>query len=439
MAKKDKIEVGHATDLHFSHAGGAHAGSIRSVLPAKRPAAPKQGRGPGAAAAVAVLLALCVCGGFGAWWFLWRDVHITVNDQEHTVRVGTSLSDFLDDNDSFGAKPGRLLSISGAVLSEDGGDPYTVNYDGELLTSEQIPERRLIEGDVITVEDGADAEEATHEETAEIAPGVRIEKGGAIQFVSQWGKAGKKTVRVGDVSGETEDKKVVQEPSDMVVSSINPKPKKGKYVALTFDDGPSSYTQQILDILAEKGAKATFFNLGSQVGYFPNSCRNIVEGGNELASHTMRHQNLPSLDRDGLRTEITDAFSAISETSGTDTTMIRAPYGAFTDVEWGRACDLVSCNVLWNIDTLDWKLPGSKAIEQNVVDNAYNGAIVLMHDGGGDRSQDVKALPGIIDKLADEGYEFVTVTELMELDGRFPEDVVKGTVTVPDDAVMPEE
>ena len=117
--------------------------------------------------------------------------------------------------------------------------------------------------------------------------------------------------------------------------------------------------------------------------------------------------------------------------------MIRAPYGAFTATEWARSADLISCNVLWNIDTLDWKLPGASSITNNVLTNAYNGAIALMHDGGGNRSQDVEALPAIIDGLRADGYELVTVSELMELDGRFPEDVVNGTVEMPEDAVLP--
>ncbi len=131
------------------------------------------------------------------------------------------------------------------------------------------------------------------------------------------------------------------------------------------------------------------------------------------------------------------AADAIEQASGVRPQMIRAPYGAFTATEWARSADLISCNVLWNIDTLDWKLPGASSITNNVLTNAYNGAIALMHDGGGNRSQDVEALPAIIDGLRADGYELVTVSELMELDGRFPEDVVNGTVEMPEDAVLP--
>ena len=164
----------------------------------------------------------------------------------------------------------------------------------------------------------------------------------------------------------------------------------------------------------------------------------MLDGGNELASHTNKHQNLPALDRDALRGEITSAFDLLKDATGEKLQMIRAPYGAFTATEWARSADLISCNVLWNIDTLDWKRPGADAIVNGVLSHAYNGAIALMHDGGGDREQDIEALPRIIDGLHQAGYELVTVGELMKLDGGFPQDVIDGTVKMPRDAALPE-
>ena len=93
--------------------------------------------------------------------------------------------------------------------------------------------------------------------------------------------------------------------------------------------------------------------------------------------------------------------------------------------------------MLWNIDTLDWKRPGAQAIVDGVLSNAYNGAIALMHDGGGNREQDIEALPAIIDGLRAQGYELVTVSELMATDSRFPREVVEGAVKMPKDAALP--
>ncbi len=373
------------------------------------------------------------------WTFFWRSVDITVNNETKQVRIGTSLETYLAGNDYFGVHAGKLLSVGGNTLSDDGGDRCSVTRNGEIVAVADFGSTKLGDGDTITVADGADATEEYTEETVDIAPGITKEAGGSIQYVSQWGRAGKKKVWTGKQSGETVDKEVIEEPTQMVVSSRTPEPSDGgKYIALTFDDGPSSYTQQILDILAEKGVKATFFNLGTQAESNPSLTKAVVEGGHELASHTNQHQNLPTLGKDDLRNEITSAFDKLSAASGQTTQMIRAPYGAFTDVEWARSADLISCNVIWNIDTLDWKLPGASAITQNVLSHAFNGAIALMHDGGGNRSQDVEALPDIIDGLKAAGYQLVTVSELMEKDGNFPEDVVRGTVKMPDDAVLPD-
>ena len=438
MAKHDTVKTGQVDNLHFSHSShGAHA--IHGIVPAhgaeRGPKRSRRGGGIGVAFVMAAAVAIVVVA--GCWWFMWRDIDVTVNDGAQSVRVGTSLSDFLKDNKNFGAKPGRLLSVGGNVISETGGEACAVNYDGDLLKGDQLPERKLHDGDVITVKNGSDVTEGHTEKRQTVAPAVQMKTGGAIQYVSQWGKTGKKTVWVGKRSGETVDKKVDVEPMDMIVESVNPSPKDGQYMALTFDDGPSEYTPKILAILKEKGVHATFYNLGNSANKYPDYTKRLVEEGNELASHTMRHQNLPTLDRESLRSEITKAFDVVNKASGKTVQMIRAPYGAFTATEWGRCGDLISCNVLWNIDTLDWKRPGADAIKNNVLSHAKNGRIVLMHDGGGDRSQDVDALPGIIDGLTQAGYKLVTVQELMKLDGRFPEDVVKGTVAMPKDAALP--
>ena len=384
--------------------------------------------------ALVVLIAV----GVGWMWFL-RPVHITVNDQAKQVRIGTSLDKYLADNNYFDVQPGKLLSVGGNVIDERGGDRCAVSVNGKKVRPSDMSDLKLEDGNAVTVGNGADTTEEHTEETVDVAPGIQMDKGGAIQFVSQWGKAGKKKVWHGKTSGETVDKEVVQEATDMKIASLTPMPSDGgKYIALTFDDGPSSYTQQILDILAQKGVHATFFNLGNQASGKPELTRAVLDGGHELASHTNRHQDLPTLGRDDLRSEITSAFDTLEGASGKRLQMIRAPYGAFTDVEWARSADLISCNVLWNIDTLDWKRPGAAAITDMVLSHAFNGSIVLMHDGGGNRSQDVEALPDIIDKLKAQGYTFLTVSELMAKDSRFPKDVVDGTVAMPKDAVLPE-
>ena len=403
-----------------------------------RPTRRSSGSSYAAAFIVIAALALIAVGGL-VWWTQFRPVQIKVNGSAVNVRINSSIEDLLEGNDYFGAKPGRLLSVSDNVLDEQGGSRATVTVNGEGIDGATLAQRTVSEGDEITVENGSDAYEEHDVQAEEIQPSVKMETGGAIQFVSQWGKPGKREVWIGKQSGETADKGVTVEPVEMVISSYNAKPKDDgkKYIALTFDDGPGKDTGKILDILKEKGVHATFYNLGLNAETYPDLCRRVVDEGHELASHTNQHMNLPKQSTDTLRNEITSAADRLEKAGGVRPQMIRAPYGAFTQADWQRSGDLISCNVLWNIDTLDWKRPGAEALTQTVVKQAHNGAIVLMHDGGGDRSQNVEALPGIIDGLKEKGYTFVTVSELMKLDGRFPDAVVKGTVSVPEGCVIP--
>lgn len=481
MSQRKRVEIGRATDLHFgaghsrlrpgssrvgrrlsgggpasvppdmgaSRATGSHGADSahRAAATAKAVGASARGvkhvtlrHAPGyrmegglSARATKVALGVAVSSValiaiFGCWWFLWRSVSFTVNDQTVTVRVGSNLVDTLKDGDFYGAKAGRLLSLSGNVLDEAGGTRCTVSIDGKEVPADEAERMDVPEGATVTVSDGVDVTEDHTEETVDAAPTIEMQGTGAVRYVSQQGKAGKKVVWTGETSGEVVDHEVLEEPVNMVVTGRNLKPTDGKkYIALTFDDGPSAHTPQILDILKEKGVKATFYNLGAQAIAYPEYAKRVVAEGHELASHTNKHQYLPKLDRDALREEINSAAENINQATGVKPQMIRAPYGAFDDANWLNAGDLISCNVLWNIDTEDWRRPGAQAITNAVLKGAYNGAIVLMHDGGGDRTQDVEALPGIIDGLRVTGFEPVTVQELMRLDGSIPDDVVNGT------------
>ena len=401
-----------------------------------------EGAASGKTAIIAAALGLAMLGValFSCYWTMLRPLNVQVNGKDVQVRVGTSAAEFIRDNDYFGAKAGRKLSIGGNVISEDGGTRYSVALDGNQKTPQDMEGVNVVDGSSFVVSDGTDVTEGSTEKTVPLAPAVQMESGGAVQFVSQWGRAGKKVVTVGDESGEEVDKEVVDPGPGHGNRIAQRQAGWRRYIALTFDDAaPSGYTPDILKILLkDKGAKATFYNLGSQEANYGKYAKQLVEDGHELASHTNAHQYLPNLDANALRAEISSAADALEGAAGVRPQMIRAPYGAFTSTEWGRAGDIISCNVLWNIDTLDWKRPGADAIKAAVLNNAFNGAIVLMHDGGGNRQQDVEALPGIIDGLKAAGYELVTVSELLSHDDQFPKEVVEGTVTMPKDAQLPQ-
>jgi peptidoglycan/xylan/chitin deacetylase (PgdA/CDA1 family) len=196
-------------------------------------------------------------------------------------------------------------------------------------------------------------------------------------------------------------------------------PRDQKLVALTFDDGPGPTTGEILDILEEKRADGTFFMLGQAVEADPEMVREITLRGNEVANHSMAHDSLPGSE------DLEATNDVIEQAAGFRPCSFRPPYGEVDAALTARAAGEDMNTVLWDVDTEDWTdwttvdsvVEGTKA-------NTRPGSIILMHDGGDvTREKTIAALPGIIDELRDEGYSFVTVSELLgnEIDWTVPE------------------
>ena len=397
---------------------------------------PSRGARENRAAAIVALLVVAAIVAGGAWMWLNRTVRVSVNGAGADVREGASLAEILQ-AEGVATKPGNLVSVSGNVLEEGGGEPFSATVNGAELDRGGIDAFHAEGNETIVFGDGADVTEASHEEEREVQP--QLEPAGtvgAVTFVAQYGKTGRQMFTVGDVSGEAVPGEVIEPAQNVRLESVNPRPAGDrKVIALTFDDGPSSYTQRYLDILTEHNARATFFCLGSQVAGREDLVRAIKEQGSQVASHTMNHQQLTAVDAGTLQAEVKDAFSAISGAGGGDTTVIRPPYGALDAQAWANSGGSFSASVIWNLDSLDWERPGVDAIVENCTKGAWSGAIILMHDGGGNRDQDLEALPKIIERLQGEGYEFVTLSELCALDSRIPADVAAGTAKMPEGAV----
>lgn len=369
---------------------------------------------------ILITLAVLAVGG-GLWWmwqYHWRTLTISVDGANYSARAGTTVADFLRAHNTFDRAPGRLLSVNNKVLEKTGGNPATVNIDGSAVPHEQWADTRLDRDATMTVTPGTDRiEEHTVEKASVPFPTDINLNNGPIQIVTQQGEDGVQEVWHGKKSGETAKKTMLKKAKALVVKSYSPRPDGKKVIALTFDDGPSQYTGKILDILKKNSVKATFFELGEQSLEMPDADARIVKEGHQLASHSVSHPYLPKMSRDAMREEITTSFADIKKARGTETRTFRAPYGAFGVEQWKEAADLIDKNVLWDIDTTDWAQPGVKEIRKQVVGNAHNGAIALMHSGGGDRSETVKALPDIIKDLKKAGYSFVTVDELCDMAG----------------------
>lgn len=370
-------------------------------------------------AAVSLSLVLLLVLGFlihREWQEHWRQVQIRINGQTYSLRVDEPLQQLLQQEGSFGQHPGNLLDIEGQILEAGAGEPLGVQVNGQPSSLEALGRLRAGQVQTVEIRSGQDKTEEHEVEAQAVPHGIYIDlTQGAIQIRSVDGQDGRKEVWRGKRSGKTLDKGLVQEPVKTQVSSFSAHIKSKKVIALTFDDGPSRYTPTYLDILKEKGVKATFFNVGENVENLPELHRRVVEEGHQMAGHSYNHPDMTSLSKEKKRKNIMDGFDAIEKASGVKTRVLRAPYGAFGLQEWKDTADFLKMNVLWDIDTEDWKKPGAKKIEERVLNGAFSGAIVLMHDGGGEREQDIEALPHIIDGLKAEGYSFVTIDELIKL------------------------
>ncbi len=189
-----------------------------------------------------------------------------------------------------------------------------------------------------------------------------------------------------------------------------------KEIALTFDDGPWYQTPQFLSLLERYHVPATFFEIGDQIAEYGQGGaieRRMLADGDMIGDHTWNHPNVSSGGAFA-RTEIVEAAEAIKRaTHGFEPCLFRAPYGAVSPRLLSLARSLGFTTIQWDIDPRDWARPGVAAIYENVLDNAHPGAIVEEHDGGGDRSETLAALPTEIRVLRSRGYQFVTVTQLL--------------------------
>lgn len=372
----------------------------------------------------------------GAWFWAnhVRHIDVKVGGRTYTTRVNTDVASFVKEHHYFGVASGNLLAVDGSVIRAHGGSAPQVLYNGNPLSARQSPTTHLQDGDTLTITAGGDITEAHTVTRTPIAPGLTFTPGGVVQFVKTQGKDGYSEKLVGKTSHRVVDLGVVKKPVNTVIDSLSFRPQgNGKYVALTFDDGPSSkFTEQYLKILKDHKAHATFFNIGSQAKTNADLEKKIIREGHELGSHTWDHPDLVRIQSDAkkVKSEVLDAENQVARNVGkpAPNAMIRMPYGSYSKKVWETIHTFTSSAILWDIDTRDWAHPGADQIVSNVMSHVHNGSVILMHDGGGDRSEDVQALPQILSQLKSQGYECVTLTRLMKLDGRFPKAVVEQRV-----------
>jgi peptidoglycan/xylan/chitin deacetylase (PgdA/CDA1 family) len=190
---------------------------------------------------------------------------------------------------------------------------------------------------------------------------------------------------------------------------------KEKALALTFDDGPSIYTREIISVLRKNGIKATFFMVGLNVLQKPDIARMVASEGHLIGNHTLSHSSLRKRQLWFLEREIIRNEKIITDICGVKPVWVRPPYMHYDSfaLSFIRKRELEVA--LWTVDSEDWKVKRADSIYMNVISNLKPGAVILMHDGGGNRSETVKALERIIREAHRRGYIFVTLADFSKL------------------------
>ncbi len=195
-------------------------------------------------------------------------------------------------------------------------------------------------------------------------------------------------------------------------STITRVPTNQPVVAMTFDDGPhESLTPQLLDILAARDIRATFYVVGRRVNMYPRLVERIAAEGHEIGNHSFSHPRLTSLGNHGLMRELDNTSLAIQQAVGRPPVTMRPPYGLLSP----RQRNMISeerymPTILWSVDPQDWRRPGSSVVANRIVGGAHTGAVILAHDIVGPT---VRAMPAALDGLLARGYRFATVSEMV--------------------------
>lgn len=296
--------------------------------------------------------------------------------------------------------PGRGRALARLSIAQPQACTPTVTIGDAATNLRQLP---TINSPVLTILPAGAGMEAT---------GVNVNR--TWYRVNYFGTVGwvfAELVTVGCV----ENLGVIDESAFLPTQPVQPQPPQpgGPVLYLSFDDGPHpAWTPQMLDVLRQNGATATFFQIGQQVGAFPDVMQQLAAAGMGVGNHTWSHPSLDGISRDEFIAQLTrtqQAQVAAGMLEEPSLWCMRPPYGA-TDANtrpWAQ--ELGFTTVLWTIDPQDWALPGAQQIVDHILANAYPGAVLLSHDGGGNRSQTVDAYRVALPQLAAQGYRFEAI------------------------------
>ncbi len=342
-----------------------------------------------------------------AAFLVFGPVLATVDGYPRWIARGTTVGDLVAQS-GVRAFPGDLYDVRGGLIMPREGGLQVVDVDGRVAP----PATVVGYGSVVVSNRGPDAIEPTEAVTIETTPPVLFRGHGPVETIELGAQPGLARVVRGKVSGIELEREVILRASPMTVRR-EPAWEGPRRVALTFDDGPwRGQTELFLDALDEAGARGTFFMVGYLVRRYPDLARTVADAGMEIGAHSQSHKLLGHASKARIRSEISKGIVSVEKVTGKRPVFYRPAGGSVNGFVYKEAKRLKVRLVLWTIDPRDWQKPGADLIARRILDRVRPGSVVLMHDGGGDRSQTLAALRIVLRGLAARGYETVTLSEL---------------------------
>lgn len=369
---------------------------------------PRAERAPASAIAAGLVLA---AGLAAASYRSFLVYEVEVDGRPFRVRAQATAGDVVASGGASSRAGDLVAADDGSVVVAGGGEPVLVEREERPVALSE----RVVPGDRLTSHGGEDVVEATLVTVTVVEPPVREVGAGPFANVLEPGRPGRAIVTLGAVSGREVSRTVLSEPRAARVVRSNGSGGL-RVAALTFDDGPwPEDTESVLRILAKENVHATFFVLGANVSRYPALARRIVAEGHNIGNHTWSHRTNRTTPADLAQREIAGTQKVIRSTTGVKARWFRPPGGMMSPRMLAEVRAQGLSPVWWTVDPSDWSRPGEGPIAKRVVAATGPGAVILLHDGGGDRAQTVRALPSVITLLKRQGYTFVTMDELAEI------------------------
>lgn len=332
----------------------------------------------------------------------------TVDDYPRLLPHGTTVGDLAHRGD-LRAFPGDLYDVTGGLIMPRVGGAPVVEVDGSRASTDTA----IAFGAVVTSDRGSDSVEPTEAITVGVPPAGSTSATVAAAQGTELGLTpdSERLIR-GAVSKIVVERTLLVGDVPVTLRPAPPNP-EGPVVALTFDDGPwPGQTAQFVAALTEAGAKGTFFMVGRYVDRYPDIARGVAAAGMEIGAHSQSHKLLAHASHKVVRSQIGKGITTIERVTGTRPAFYRPAGGSQSGYVRTTAARMNVRLVMWTIDPKDWKKPKATTIARRILKRIKPGSIVLMHDGGGDRSRSLAALRIVLAELTARGYRTVTLSEL---------------------------